>query len=81
MRSAFRDALLEVKKKDDGLYLIVGDIGFGVFEEYEEKYQEDYLNIGVCEANMIGVSSGMAMTGFTPLVYTIVPFLIHHYHL
>ena len=75
MRSAFRDALLEVKKKDDGLYLIVGDIGFGVFEEYEEKYQEDYLNIGVCEANMIGVSSGMAMTGFTPLVYTIVPFL------
>lgn len=75
MRSALRDALLDLKKKDDGLYLIVGDIGFGVFEEFEEKYPEDYLNIGICEANMIGVSSGMAMNGFLPLVYTIVPFL------
>lgn len=75
MRTALRDALLEIKEKDDGLYLIVGDIGFGVFEEFAEKYQEDYLNIGICEANMIGVSSGMAMNGFVPMVYTIVPFL------
>ena len=75
MRTALRDALLELKERDDGLYLIVGDIGFGVFEEYEKKYKEDYLNIGICEANMIGVSAGMAMNGFTPLVYTIVPFL------
>jgi transketolase len=75
MRNALRDALLEVKKKDDGLYLIVGDIGFGVFEGFQEKYTQDYLNIGICEANMIGVSAGMAMNGFTPLVYTIVPFL------
>ena len=75
MRNSLRDALLEIKQKDDGLYLIVGDIGFGVFEEFEEKYKDDYLNIGICEANMIGVSAGMAMTGFTPIVYTIVPFL------
>ena len=75
MRSALRDSLINIKKKDDGLYLIVGDIGFGVFEEYEEKFPEDYLNIGICEANMIGVSSGMAMNGFIPIVYTIVPFL------
>ena len=75
MRNALRDALLDTKKKGDGLYLIVGDIGFGVFEEFEEKHREDYLNIGICEANMIGVSAGMAMNGFTPVVYTIVPFL------
>mgnify|MGYP006092733637 CR=1 FL=1 len=75
MRTALRDALLEIKEEDDGLYLIVGDIGFGVFEEFEKKYKKDYLNIGICEANMIGVSAGMAMNGFTPFVYTIVPFL------
>ena len=61
MRTALRDALLEIKEDDDGLYLIVGDIGFGVFEEFEEKYKKDYLNIGICEANMIGMSAGMAM--------------------
>ncbi len=50
MRTALRDALLEIKEEDDGLYLIVGDIGFGVFEEFEKKYKKDYLNIGICEA-------------------------------
>ena len=45
MRTALRDALLEIKEDDDGLYLIVGDIGFGVFEEFEEKHNKDYLNI------------------------------------
>ncbi len=75
MRNSLRDALLEIKKPGDKIYLIVGDIGFGVFEEYSKKFKEDYLNIGICESNMIGFSSGMSMNGFLPIVYTIVPFL------
>ncbi len=76
MRSAFRDTLMEFKKSENNLHLIVGDIGFGVFEEYISKYPNDYLNIGICEANMIGMAAGMSRNGFTPVVYTIVPFLI-----
>ena len=75
MRNSLRDSLMEIKRPNDKLFLIVGDIGFGVFEEYAEKYKNDYLNIGICESNMIGFSSGMSMNGFTPIVYTIVPFL------
>ena len=76
MRSAFRDTLMEAKASSNNLHLIVGDIGFGVFEEYIEKYPSDYLNIGICEANMIGMAAGMSRNGFTPIVYTIVPFLV-----
>ena len=47
MRNSLRDALLEIKKPGDKIYLIVGDIGFGVFEEYSKKFKEDYLNIGI----------------------------------
>jgi len=75
MRNAFRDALLKNKKSYEELFLIVGDIGFGVFEDYEKKYPESYLNIGICEANTIGVAAGLANNGFIPVVYTIVPFL------
>ena len=77
MRSGFRDGVIEGKKtyaKDT--FLIVGDIGFGVFESFQSSFPEDYLNIGICEANMIGFASGMASTGNAPIVYTIVPFLV-----
>ena len=39
MRNSLRDALMKIKRSNDKLFLIVGDIGFGVFEEYEEKYK------------------------------------------
>ena len=32
--------------------------------------------MGICEQSIIGVSSGMAMEGLKPWVYTITPFLI-----
>tara|TARA_B110000008_G_scaffold48979_1_gene47788 strand:- start:9883 stop:10776 length:894 start_codon:yes stop_codon:yes gene_type:complete len=67
---------MEAKASSNNLHLIVGDIGFGVFEEYIEKYPNDYLNIGICEANMIGMAAGMSRNDFTPIVYTIVPFLV-----
>ena len=75
MRNALRDELLKIKKNDDNIHLIVGDIGFGVFEDYEKKFPDSYLNIGICESNMIGFAAGMASCNFTPIVYTIVPFL------
>ena len=75
MRNALRDALMQREILKENIYLIVGDIGYGVFEEYSKKFPNNYLNIGICEANMIGFSSGMSMNGFIPIVYTIVPFL------
>ena len=35
-----------------------------------------FINMGICEQSMIGVSSGMALEGLKPWVYTITPFLI-----
>lgn len=75
MRNSFRDALITKKEKYKNLFLIVGDIGFGVFERFQECFPENYLNIGICEANTIGVASGLSRNGYIPIVYTIVPFL------
>lgn len=75
MRNAFRDHLSLKIKKNKNLFLLVGDIGFGVFEKFAKKYFKNYLNIGICEQNMIGVSLGLSLSGYTPVVYTIIPFL------
>ena len=76
MRKVFGQELLSYASKDDNIFLIVGDIGFGIFDEYKDRYRERFLNIGICEQSMISFASGMALEGFKPVVYSITPFLI-----
>ena len=76
MRRCLGKVLTKLAEQDESIYLIVGDIGFKVFDEFQEKFPERFINIGLCEQSMIGVAAGMALEGLKPWVYTITPFLI-----
>ena len=76
MRRIFGNTLAELAKKDKKIVLIVGDIGYGVFDNFREKYPDRFFNMGICEQSIISVASGMAIEGMKPWVYTITPFLI-----
>ena len=66
----------ELADKDEKIYVLVGDIGYRVFDEFREKHPNRFINMGICEQSIIGVSAGMALEGIKPWVYTITPFLI-----
>ena len=76
MRRSFGEIITELADRDDKIYIIVGDIGYRVFDEFREKHPDRFINMGICEQSMIGVSAGMALEGLKPWVYTITPFLI-----
>ncbi len=76
MRTAFIKTLMEIAEKDENIYLLTGDLGFSVFEDFARKFPERYINCGVAEQNMIGVAAGLALSGKKPIVYSIIPFLI-----
>ena len=76
MRRRFGKIITELADKDEDIYIIVGDIGYRVFDEFREKHPDRFINMGVCEQSIIGVSAGMALEGLKPWVYTITPFLI-----
>ena len=76
MRRRFGKIISELAKKDQKIYLIVGDIGFRVFDEFREMHPNRFINMGICEQSIICVSAGMALEGLKPWVYTITPFLI-----
>ncbi|MFC1665003.1 hypothetical protein ACFL17_05155 [Pseudomonadota bacterium] len=76
MRRRFGKVLSELADKDEKIYLLVGDIGYRIFDEFLDKHPDRFINMGVCEQSMIGVSAGMALEGLKPWVYTITPFLI-----
>ena len=76
MRYQFGKSITELAKKDKSIYLLTGDIGFLVFDEFRELFPERFINFGIREQTMIGFASGMALQGLKPYVYTITPFLI-----
>lgn len=76
MRRILGKVLNEIAKKDEKVVLLVGDIGYGIFDDFRRDNPEKFFNLGICEQSIIGVASGMALQGLKPWVYTITPFLI-----
>lgn len=75
MRTAFIETLEELALRDKNIFLLNGDLGFSVLENFIKKFPERSLNMGVAEANMIGAAAGLALSGKTVFVYSIVPFV------
>jgi len=71
MRDAFLTALTSVAEKDKDVVLLTGDVGYGVFEEFESRFPGHYFNVGVAEQNMIGVASGLSLEGKKVVAYSI----------
>jgi transketolase len=71
MRDAFIKTLFDLASNDSDLMLLTADLGFSVFEEFEEKYPNQYLNVGVAEQSMMGVASGLALEGKKIFTYSI----------
>ena len=76
MRRRFGKIINELAKKDDKTVLIVGDIGYGIFDDFRKVHPKKFFNLGICEQSIISFASGMALEGLKPWVYTITPFLI-----
>jgi transketolase len=74
LRSAFVKALSELAEKDERIFLVVGDLGFGVMEPFAARFPLQYLNPGVAEQNMTGIAAGLAMSGKVVFTYSIANF-------
>ena len=71
MRTAFIQQLVEEAKHNDKIFLIVGDLGFNVVEEFATLFPDRFLNAGVAEQNIVGLASGLAIEGYTVYIYSI----------
>lgn len=74
MRSAFFRALLALAERDHRVNLVVGDLGFGVVEEFARRFPDRFLNAGIAEQNMTGIAAGMALSGKVVFTYSIANF-------
>mgnify|MGYP001616504368 CR=1 FL=1 len=73
MRSAFANTLQQLGS-DSRIMLLIADTGQYVFRHFAALYPEQFLNIGIAEANLIGVAAGLAHSGNIPFTYSIASF-------
>ena len=77
MRTAYLETLYELADKDKRVYALISDNGAIVYDQYRRDLPLQYLNLGISEANMLGMAAGMASCGKIPFAYTIGAFLAY----
>lgn len=76
---AMRDALLEKiwqrMGQDEKVYFTCADFGSPVLDKIRADFPERFVNVGIAEQNLINVSAGLALEGYTVFAYAIAPFI------
>ena len=55
MRDTFVKTLLEIAKKDKNVYIVTGDLGFGVLKPFWDELPDQIINAGIAEQNMTSI--------------------------
>ncbi|WP_150137730.1 transketolase family protein [Candidatus Enterovibrio escicola] len=76
MRNSFVDNLVAAASCNKDIYLLCGDLGYGVLDKFAEQFPERFINVGIAEQNMTGMAAGLAMSGKKVFTYSIVNFAI-----
>jgi transketolase len=62
--------------KNGQLWVVSGDLGYGLWDQIQQDYSSRFTNVGSAEQLLIGVGIGLAYEGYTPILYSITPFLL-----
>jgi transketolase len=77
MRNSTARKVYEYCKSNGNGFLITGDAGFGVWDDFKRDLPSQYLNTGINEQATIGLAAGMALNGHKVFLYNIIPFVLY----
>jgi transketolase len=76
LRTAFGPAVFSLAKTNDRIMVVTADLGGSVnITDFKNTFPDRYINCGVAEASMIGISAGLASEGLLPFAVTFGSFL------
>lgn len=75
LRTCVVETIQDLMSKDDKVVALEADLGGASgFTKIQKSNPDRFVQCGIAEANMIGVSAGLSITGFKPFVHTFGPF-------
>jgi transketolase len=76
MRKEFSQWIEQFGRREERCIFLTGDLGFAALENVQAALGPRFVNMGVCEQNMVSVAAGLAQQGLLPLCYSIAPFAV-----
>ena len=74
-RESFGKALVELGKENENVVVLTADLaGATKTSLFEKEFPDRFINVGIAEQNLIGISAGLATTGKIPFASTFAMF-------
>ena len=76
-RAAFGEALLEIGAKESRVVVLDADLSKSTMTgKFAKTYPDRAYNVGIAEANMIGIGAGLALSGKIPFICSFACFVV-----
>ncbi len=72
----FADTLYDEMQKNKDIYLLTGDLGYGVLDDIKRDFPDRFINTGAAEQSLLDIGVGLALSGKIPICYSITSFLL-----
>lgn len=77
IRGWFAAALHEEMSKNDKIWCLTGDLGYGMLDQIRDDFPKRFVNVGASEQAALGIGVGLALENRVPFVYSITTFLVY----
>ena len=75
MRATFGLIAMEIAKTNPDLMITTSDVSTSAgLDRYRNKYPDKFIDVGIAEQNLIGISAGLSSEGFKVISTTFAPF-------
>lgn len=75
MRAVYNETLIELAEKDERIVLLEADLMRATgTKSFSQRFPERTINVGVAEANMVGIAAGLSTTGKIPFANSFATF-------
>ena len=75
-RSGFGAGLLEAGKRNPNVFALTGDVTGSVkMGDFKSAFPDRFIQVGIAEANMVGISAGLALSGKIPFASAFAGFI------
>lgn len=77
MRKNFAKLLYAEMLANEKVWLLTGDLGYGMFDDIKRDFPDRFINCGASEQLMVGMAIGLSYDGKIPVTYSITPFMLY----
>ncbi|MGJ8730165.1 transketolase family protein [Listeria aquatica] len=76
LRNVVANRLEKLMEQDDRIIALDADLSAASnWNKLQETHPNQFINVGVSEANMVGMASGLSIAGFIPFIHSFGPFV------